>query len=394
MDESTIAAEAPAAEPNEPSQGTPAAHEPPKALSKQARREQLIARLRGAKSEQTRTPHEVEPQEPKRAPGSPGGPSTEGEPSRTDEPDPKEGEGDDPQKSQPEQPDPNTQPGGAPAKTEKTEDADLKLAATRRELKNAKADLLELKPLADKARQLDEQIAKAKEDPNLALGMLKQLLGRDYGELTSWIVENKEKIQAQQKYADLPPDVREEIEAARKDRLEREQRAKTEAEQRAFVEKHTKYSAKISEYVTTHEDEFPLSAAYGEDVAKDIARLVMAQKGPVDARALIAKYEADTLQGFTAALSNEKLVKHLLTKPEIKSAIAKHLGATPEPKKSPQPGQAVTKPNGQPSSADVPRTLSNGTASADTSQRTPAHPSREQRKQEIREAFRRYKSAV
>lgn len=363
-----IAAAAPAAEP----QATPEPAELPKPLSKQERREQLIARLRGAKAEAT--PHEVEPTEPKPAPGD--------KPAEEEEPKP------DAEKVPAEKPESDAKPEPKP-----DADTELKLASTRRELKNARADLLELKPLADRAKALEDQLAKAKEDPNAALAALKTLLGRDFGELTEWLVEHKDKITQQQKYADLPPDVREEIELARKERVERQERQKTEAEQAAYVDKHTKYTAKIAEHISTHEDEFPLSAAYGEDVAKDIARMVMAQTGPVDARALIAKYEADTLQGFTAALSNEKLVKHLLTKPELKATIARLVSGVPEPKKSPAPGQAATKPNGQPRESDTPTTLTNSTTSADTSQRTSAQPTREERKREIKEAFRRYRSA-
>jgi hypothetical protein len=277
-----------------------------------------------------------------------------------------------------------------PAAKAPDDDHELKLATVKRELKNARADLLELKPLADKAKALEETLAKAKEDPSEALKALKSLLGRDFGELTQWFYESKDKIQTQQKYAELPPDVREEIQLARKEREARETAAKQQQEQAAYVARHTSYSKKIQEHLDLHEDDYPLSSAFGKMVADDVARWVASQKGAVDVRAKLQEYEGALLADFESSFSNDKLLKQLFAqKPELKARIAPHVGA-PEPKKS--PAVASLQPNGQPRVSEGPTTLTNRSASADVSE--PARPkTREERKREIREAFRRYKSA-
>lgn len=368
MEPATTAAAAPAAEPNATPAAAPAtepaAATAPERLTKQQRRDQLIARMRQGKTEREPPPED----KPADEPGDAEKPETDAKP-------PEDKPEDDKLPEAPKKPD---------------EDHELKLATARRELKNARADLLELKPLADKGKALEEQLAKAKEDPNAALAALKTLLGRDFGELTQWFFENKDKITTQQKYAELPPDVREEIELARKEREGRAAAAKQQEEQAAFVQKHANYSKKILEHLELHEEEYPLSAAFGKQVADDVARWALSQKGSVDARARLQEHETALLQDFEASFSNAKLLKQLFAKkPELRAVLAPLVGAA-EPKKS--PAVASLQPNGQPRVQEGPDTLTNRSASADTSE--PARPkSREERKREIREAFRRYKSA-
>lgn len=282
---------------------------------------------------------------------------------------------------------------GKPAPAQKASetdvDYDLRLSALQRKLADREADLLEAKAVGDKFAALEQKLARAKEDPSAALGALKDLFGRDYGELTSWIVENADSIKQQQKYAELPPDVREKLERADKDLSERQAKEKTAREQEQRMERFTNYSAKLKTHLETHADDYPLCAASGWAADNIAAQIV--DTGDKNAVPMLKKLEATLAKNLGDSVKNDKLVGHLLKDPEIKAALAKHFAnAAPtapaaQTKKSPV---AASRESDAPARSNGPTTLTNSSTASDTS--APPRPkTRDERKRSLVDAIRR-----
>jgi hypothetical protein len=371
MSDTAVAAQASAAEQNTDT-GAPVdarspatSSEPPRKLSLAERKAELVRRLREGK----------EAKRAERQQQEPAAEAKPDEPAKADA-DKSEVKADD----KPEKP--------VEKKAEPDRDIELRAAKLARELKDAKADALEFKPKAEKFDALTGKIEKAKGDPYAVVNMLPELFGMDFGQMAEFVLKNQDKFQESKKFADLPPDVREEIELARKERVERQAREKEAAEHKARADKFSGYKSKLSEYLSGGgSEDYPLVSSLGWAV--DQAALKLVQEDSRDAHAVLRKMEADAKEHFSDALSNEKLIKALVSNDkELRAKIANALGFANESNKSPPTGASLQ--NGAPKSErqDGPLTLTNRSTSSDTAASTSGRSSKSERKQKIAEAFR------
>lgn len=249
-----------------------------------------------------------------------------------------------------------------------TSDAKLEISKLKRAYKDARADLLEVKPQLDEYAALKADLEKAKGDPYHAVMVaLPKLLGMDFGQMTQWMLANEDKFSEGKKYADLPPDVREEIEQSRKDRKERAEREARESTERAQAEKLTKYKEKIGDFLAANDDEFPIVAA-SDWAADDLAKSALHSKTKLDVKAEAAALEALAKKNLTRELKKEKVLSTLFTSdPELRALAAKLAGA-PAATKSEKSQAVASLGNGDTQGAkDGPSTLTNRSAAADTS---------------------------
>lgn len=261
-----------------------------------------------------------------------------------------------------------------PAAAEPADDDDgsleLELVKARRQLADASDDAREAKAEVKALREKlagyekgygEEARKKLYEDPVHALDSIKQIFGRDFGELSKWFVENKEKLANRQRYADVSPEIRAELEEARKEREERRRQAEAAQQQQALAT----YAGKVQQYLTENADEYPLASAY-DWAAQDLA----AQHGIGRVRPEhIAEFEKLLRANLQQALSNERALKHLTADEKIAAVLS---SVTKQPTK-PAPSPAVASPaNGTPAPADGQRGL--GNSSPGTAVRDPSKP--------------------
>jgi len=236
-------------------------------------------------------------------------------------------------------------------------DLELDLAKAKRAAANASEDLretrAELKALKERTTADDASRAKIKDDPVASLAAFKEIFGRSFGEYTRWLVENKATIESQQKYADLPPDVREELELAKQERAERVE----QAAQAAQAAKSSKYSANVTQYLTDNAEDFPLASAAEWAAAHLVATHGVGKVRPEHIKA----FEEGLAKTYVKDFSNERVIEWIVNADEkvlaaTQAAIAKALSKKQAPTKSP----TVASPtNGTPAPADGPRGLSN-----------------------------------
>lgn len=368
MSDVTSAAPA-AAAPVEPQNEAPAeaqqtSNEPPKKLSKQERRDQLVARLREGKE---RKQAERQAQQP--APQSSSEPTAEAKPDA--------------------EPAKDEKPAEKPKAEERDRDIELKVSRLARELKDAKADAIEFKPKAEKYDALTGKIEKAKGDPFAVVNMLPELFGMDFGQMAEFVIKNQDKFQESKKYADLPPDIREEVELARKERQERAEREKREAEQSKLAAKFTAYETKVKSFLEENADDYPLAAATGW-AAGQIARQVV-DTGDRDAHSMLVKLEESLKKEILGAVSNDRVLKKLIAgDKELRAKIASALGLANESNNRPASGASLQNgaPKSERNSGEGPATLTNRSTSSDTAAPTTGRKSRAERVQQLSEAFR------
>lgn len=265
---------------------------------------------------------------------------------------------------------------------------DLRLAKLQRSLRDAQADAVEFKQGADKYSAYEQRkaAAAARGNINEKLAFLKDELGVDFGELTAEVVEFADKIKQQQKYAELPPDVREKLERADKDLSDRQAKEKAEREQAAKMEAFTKHSLKIKEYLETHADEYLVAAT--DWAAGNVAAQVV-DTGDRNVVPMIKQLDAAYRKNLTDALGNDKIVAALLKDPATKAALAKHFASAPAaaPKTNKGP-VAASRESDTPARSEGPTTLTNRSTASDNSA-PPRSKTRDERKAGLLDAIRR-----
>jgi hypothetical protein len=258
---------------------------------------------------------------------------------------------------------------------------ELRLARVSRDLRDARADALEAREKVQRFDALAAKLAKAKGDPLLAVDMLPELIGMDYGQLADAIIANEDKFRNRHKYAELPPDVREELELARKERLSRTEREQEEQQKAAQTERFTRYKDSAATFLENNRTDYPLTHALGWG-AGQIAREAITRNSR-DARAIASQLETNLRSELTEALSKPEVLRALIAVDKtLVSKIQQGLSPT-QPNKSQT--AASFRSGSQQGSMEGPRSLSNGATASDTAA-TQSHKS--ERRRRFAEAFK------
>lgn len=268
---------------------------------------------------------------------------------------------------------------------ERDPDIELKLARMSRELRDARADAIEAKQKVDAHDQLVNKLMRARQDPHALVAMLPDLFGRDFGQIADWIVENEQHFRERQRYAELPPDVREELEASRKERMERKEREEREGTERAQRERYESYASSARKYIEDNRADYPLAAST-EWAADHIARAAI-QRGTRDARPLLEEFEKNLRTELSGVLGKPELLRALLKSDAkladaVRQAFFSGDGQNQKPNKS---SAAASLRSGPTASADGPRALHNGVTASDVAG---SYDARAARKARITEALK------
>lgn len=260
---------------------------------------------------------------------------------------------------------------------------ELRVAKLSRELRDAKSDAIEWKPKAEKFDALMGKFEKSKGDPYAAVQLLPELFGMDFGQMADFVVKNADKFQESKRYADLPPDVREEVELARKERAERQEREKKATEEQQNVQRFTSYKTKVQSFLEQNADDYPLASAL-EWAAGDVAASCL-RGNTKDALPVLRELEDTLRKNLSGAISNERVLKALATDKELRAKIVAALGPTQEPKNRPLSGSSLQ--NGATEQRSGSATLTNRSTSSDTTA-PQGRPSKEERRNRMAEAIR------
>lgn len=359
------AAEAPSSQtaPTEAQQpSTPATNEPPRRLTQAERKAQLVERLRQGKERKAAERQASAPEQPAQTASESQEPAEAADDTKPSDAKPR-----------------------AEEKKEPDRELELRVAKLARELRDAKADAIEFKPKAEKLDALLGKFEKAKGDPYAAVNLLPELFGMDFGQMADFVIKNQDKFQESKRYADLPPDLREEVEAAKRERQERAEREKQEAERERVKQRFTAYETKVKSFLEQNADDYPLSAAL-DWAAGDVAHNCL-QRNTKDALPVVRELEGTLRKNLSGAISNERVFKALIADKELRTKIESHFKATqPKPNNSPLSGASLQ--NGAPEQRNGSATLTNRSTSSDTAAPQSGRPSRDQRKQQIMEAFK------
>lgn len=376
MSEPSAAAQASAAEPA-PSAPTQDAQgsggdaspspEPPQRLSPTERRAQLIARLREGRE---RAAAERAASAGADAPSSEAQAGEDSSGAVTDHEDKDRSEGD------------------GKKKTERpSEDRELELRAARlaRELKDARADSVEYKPKAERYDAMVKKLEAAKGDAYQAVSLLPELLGMDFGQLAEFVVKNAGKFEESKRYAELPADLREELQLARQEREERTRREREASERDKQQKRFESYHQSVKSFLSEHADDYPLAAAL-EWAAGDVAQSAL-QRGTRDALPILKQLEENLGRELRRALSSDQVIRALVkSDKDLRTKIQAALGGLSESNKSPAPA-SMNGGASKPVTREGPATLTNGSTASDTAsplQRL----DKAERKRQIAEAFR------
>ena len=272
-------------------------------------------------------------------------------------------------------------------KPKEERDLELKLARMGRELRDAKADAIEAREKVDAHDKLVTKLMRARQDPHAMVSMLPELFGRDFGQIADWIVENEQQFRQSQRYAELPPELREEFELMKREREERRTREEREQSERAQSERFTSYQTSARKYIEDNRADYPLAAST-EWAAEHIARAAL-QRGTRDARPLLEEFETNLRTELSGVLGKPELLRALLkSDPKLADAVRQAFfngdgnNNTHKPNKS---SAAASLRSGPTESADGPRSLHNGVTASDVAG---SYDARAARKARITEALK------
>lgn len=261
-------------------------------------------------------------------------------------------------------------------KAPKSDDSEyaLRLSRMQRELRDARADAVEA---THKARALDalgEKLGKARGDAYALVNLLPELIGMDFGQLADYVVENESKFREQQRFAQLPREIREELDLARRERLERQRQREVESQRAYEADRFAGYRDSTKAFLEENRDEYPLSYAIGW-APEQIARAAL-ERGTRDARGLLEELEGNLREQFSAAMSNEAIVGALVGRDAaIAEKLSKFLGG-----RSNKGMAAASMRSGEQAYRSGADSLSNHSVSSDTSN---YQSKREQRRQAL-----------
>lgn len=263
-------------------------------------------------------------------------------------------------------------------------DLELKLSRMSRELRDAKADMLEAREKVQAHDQLVSKIMRGRQDPHALVAMLPDLFGRDFGQIADWIVENEQHFRDRQRYAELPPDVREELEASRRERMERKQREARETEERTHNERVESYKTSAQRFITDNKADYPLAAAV--DWSAQHIALAAIKRGTRDARPLLDELENNLRSELSAMLGKPELLRALLKSDTKLADSVRQAFFSSDTNKQPNKSSAAASLRSGPSaSADGPRSLHNGVTASDV---TGSYDARSARRTRIMEALK------
>lgn len=348
-------------------------------LTPHDRRQRLLSRLRNGAA--------TEPSPPQRSEAAP--PPSEESGTTDDASDSPSSEGSEseaaevaPEAAKPEKPAEKPPEKRAAADREREDrEAEVRLSRLSRELRDAKADALEAKEGARQYRELNEKLTRAKGDAYAAVQLLPELLGMDFGELADFVVANESRFKEQQRYAQLPPDVREELEAAKRDRVARETREREEGERTAREARFTTYRDSATRFLDTHKEDYPLAHAIGW-APQQIARSAI-DRDTRDARPLLDELEKNLRSELTGAFSNAQVLTALIRDDAALADKVRQALAAASPKKPEKSPAAASLRSGTTGATEGPSSLSNGVVASDTATSLSM---REQRRRRVMEA--------
>lgn len=287
----------------------------------------------------------------------------------------------------PDSPDASTGESGAaevPAadkSSQEDRELELRLARVSRDLRDARADALEAREKVQRLDALTAKIQKAKGDPLAAVEMLPELIGMDYGQLADAIIANESRFRDKHKYAELPPDVREELEFARQERLSRTEREQQEQQKAAQTERFTRYKESAATFLENNRTDYPLTHALGWG-AGQIAREAITRNSR-DARAIASQLETNLRSELTEALSKPEVLRALIAVDKTLVGKIQQSLSTTKPDKSHT--AASFRSGSQQGSAEGPRSLTNGATASDTAT---TQSRKDERRRRFAEAFK------
>lgn len=269
-------------------------------------------------------------------------------------------------------------------------DLELRLSRVSRELREARAEALEAKEAVTQYRQLTDKIKRAKSDAYSAIQLMPELYGFDFGQLADFVVQNEGRFREQQKYSQLPPDVREEIELARRERQERHEKAQKEQAYQQEVERFTTYQKSAETFLESNKEDYPLSHAIGWAPGQ-IARTAI-ERGTRDARPLLDELEKNLRDQLVGAFGNAQVLRALVghdrtLADKVRQALDSNgSSSNVKPNKSPA-AASFRSGTEQPITREGPASISNGVASSDTAD---YQTRRDLRRQRVMEEAKRF----
>lgn len=264
--------------------------------------------------------------------------SDEGEPAEgpgAERPDDAELSQTEPAKNEVEATEPDTQ------KAEKTRDdpkEDLARARDRAELRKAQSELVKAKAEADKvARRVAEIEALAKQNP---VKLVEQLSGLSFKDF----IERTAKGDFDDR-SNLPPDVREKLKLVDEWQAERERMAREAEEAREREEHEQQRSAareadrpRVAELID--ESAHPVLSSRDDaiDAILDIAYEALDRGERPNVQEIIANLEKTASERLVSYLTDKKLLRALLAKDGVKSALTEALGLSQQQSAGPASG--------------------------------------------------------
>lgn len=249
-----------------------------------------------------------------------------------------------------------------------------RLARTVRELNNTTAQVNDYKrkheSTAAENTQLKSKLEAAKQNP---LDLLEEL-GWNYEKLTQGIVEKGLRPRAQR--AELPPEVKQQLDELNEFKQRVTQREQTAAEQA----QRTRDVTNVRRYIEQNAEQFPFSSAL-EWAADAVLDNTMAAK-QADALPFLRAFEQSLVTSTVTMMGNERALRALLkSKPELRESLIAALGIS----KGKEADPPASDGEGKTGAADGPRSVS----SLPSGQTPPPSnkPSKRERKAEAVRAF-------
>lgn len=290
-------------------------------------------------------------------------------PAKDDEPPPAAAKGASEAKDKAEPPRAETKPEQPPEKRqEPSQKGDsARLARTLVELRDARAEALQLRKEAARAKELDEKLKRAKGD-ELDDELFEELTGRSFEQMVKDLAANKVKFRAKSPLSPEMRAIKAEVDALKAERAAEQERTQREEARKAGEAGRAKEVALIKEWLPEVEDKFPYLTSF-DDAADQVLDAFYAawprdNKGNFipgrkpDVEEVAEQIEAYGSRRFSTAGGNKRAMVALLKDPKAKALAIEILGLQQPAATETTSPQRHDKGN-QSAPAEGPRTLSN-----------------------------------
>lgn len=242
-----------------------------------------------------------------------------------------------------------------------------RLARTLVELRDARAEALELRKEAARAKELDEKLKRAKGD-ELDDELFEEITGRSFEQMVKDLAANKVKFRAKSPLSPEMRAIKAEVDALKAERAAEQERVQREEARKQGEAGRAKEIELVRNWLPEVEDKFPyltsmedaadqvLDAFYAAWPRDNKGRFIPGRKPDVEE--IAEQIEAYGARRFSAAGGNKRAMVALLKDPKAKALAIEILGLQQPAATETTSPQRHDKGN-QSAPAEGPRTLSN-----------------------------------